>query len=171
MEKLKNRTVKYFDYGYTTYTPRVALELSHSVYRVCALDYYNSNSPLWEIIPCICFPRTRASCGERNNGLGIWRSNFSVWLCCSLAEWHPLSGLGSPTYKIKGDWMDNLLGSSSICSLSTSGSPTSGARRDSWWGARWPFPVDTKTSPLWLFAPLHITMSGDSNRPPNIPKP
>ena len=46
MGKLKNRTVKYFDYGYTICTPRVALELSHFVYRVCALDYYNSNSLL-----------------------------------------------------------------------------------------------------------------------------
>lgn len=34
MGNMKNRVVKYFNYGYTPYTPRVGVELSHSVNRV-----------------------------------------------------------------------------------------------------------------------------------------
>lgn len=76
--KLKNRTVKYFAHGHTAYTPRVRLDLSHSVHRVSALDYYNSTSFLCKIILCECFPGTKSSCDERNNGLGIWKFNFSM---------------------------------------------------------------------------------------------
>lgn len=174
MGKLKNRVVEYFNYGYTTYTPRAGLEFSsYSVDRVWALDYYNSTSSLRITILLHLFQESEYHVvrgtmdWEPGNPVSHVTLPLPSWLTSFFWSWfshvHSERRLELMTYKtllLFAFWVIPLIETLQLVLERTAGEHPDDL-----------FQLIQKSSAFCLFAPLHITIPWDSNREPNIPRP